>query len=222
MHSSFYLFTLSKTKLSQISRPLTCVTSPHCITPNSSPLNPSSHIHLVHSILSNTLLDSSNCQSLIPHLSPLQFDHFFLSIKSNVNIKTTLQFFHLAAHSYNFKFTVRSYCLLTHLLVCNNLLYPARLILIRLIDGNLPALFGDHDNECFIIMPTGHFTVCQQLRITSSDIKEDHVRVPIASPASLCQALMLAHQRRIGDLMVSIPCSPPPDQLKCAPSPVRW
>ena len=55
-----------------------------------------------------------------------------------------LHFFDFASNSLKFRFTVRSYCLLICLLLSSNLLSPARLLLIRLIDGMMPVLFANN------------------------------------------------------------------------------
>ncbi|KAL6176140.1 hypothetical protein ACLB2K_052776 [Fragaria x ananassa] len=110
------------------------------------PPNPG-FLNWVSSVLSNPSLDSSKCESLIPLLSPHQFDHLFYSIRSNVNPKTALHFFHFASQSFKFRFTVRSFCVLVHLLIASNLEAPARLLLIRLIDGNVPVLYADPSSK---------------------------------------------------------------------------
>ncbi|KAF3949268.1 hypothetical protein CMV_024843 [Castanea mollissima] len=147
-----------------ITRPLTCVTSTSSASHNNQnqpqpqpPLQPlelesdppkppnQSLFNWVSSILSNPSLDSSKCKSLIPHLSPHHFDTILFSValvNSNAkpNPKTTLNFFYFASQSFNFRFTLRSYCILIRLLILSNLVSPARLLLIRLIDGKMPVL----------------------------------------------------------------------------------
>lgn len=143
---------------SPLKRPLTCITTTlqkqHQIHPQAPPPPPllqtqtnpqalnQSLLKRVSLILSNPSLDCAKCKELVPHLSPQEFDSCFLALKSNVNPKTALNFFHFVSETCKFRFTARSYCVLIHLLVGNDLLSPARLLLIRLIDGKVPAFYA--------------------------------------------------------------------------------
>lgn len=104
-------------------------------------------IKRVTSILSNPSLDSSKCKDIVTHLSPQQFDSVFSDIRYSVKPRTALNFIYFASRSCGFKFTVRSYCLLIHLLVASKLEAPARLLLIQLIDDKLPVLLHDPQNK---------------------------------------------------------------------------
>ncbi|KAK9928294.1 hypothetical protein M0R45_025437 [Rubus argutus] len=113
------------------------------LQPPSPPQPPNqSLLNWVSSILSSPSLDSSKCKSLIPLLCPHEFDRLFYSIRSNVNPKTALHFFYVASQSFKLRFTARSFCVLVHLLIASNLGPSARLLLIRLIDGNVPVLYA--------------------------------------------------------------------------------
>ncbi|KAJ6347670.1 hypothetical protein OIU76_004199 [Salix suchowensis] len=153
---------------SPLKRPLTCITGmlqkQHQIHPQAPPPPPvlqpqtnpkalnESLLKRVSSILSNPSLDFAKCKELAPHLSPLEFDSCFLALRSNVNPKTALNFFHFVSENCKFRFTARSYCVLIRLLVGNDLLSPARLLLIRLIDGKVPAFFaGNFESRHFEI-----------------------------------------------------------------------
>ncbi|KAK8493965.1 hypothetical protein V6N13_029071 [Hibiscus sabdariffa] len=148
-----------------ITRPLTCVTSSTTLSPDVPQLNPqrkpppsppppvnlthSSHpndrslLDSLSSILCKPFLDSSKSKQLLPLLSPSDFDRFFFALSSRVNPKTTLNFFSLASRSFNFHFTLWSYCVLILLLLLSNNSSAARLLLIRLIDGKLPLFSPD-------------------------------------------------------------------------------
>ncbi|KAK3183470.1 hypothetical protein Dsin_030756 [Dipteronia sinensis] len=113
--------------------------------PQTSPETCNQHLlKLVSSLLSNPSLDLSKCKPLMSNLCPHEFDRLFLAVRSNVNPKTALHFFYYASKTYKFRFTVRSCCLLIRLLLFSNLLSPARLLLIRLIDGQMPSLFANN------------------------------------------------------------------------------
>ncbi|KAJ0051754.1 hypothetical protein Pint_02559 [Pistacia integerrima] len=119
------------------------------------PLKPQSHsdssnsnlIKCVSSILSKPSLDHSKCKLLLPSLCPHEFDRLLLDLRLNVNPKTVLNFFYFASDSCKFRFTVRSYCLLIRLLLFSNLLSPARLLLIRLIDGKMPVVYLNNPKD---------------------------------------------------------------------------
>lgn len=96
--------------------------------------------------LSRRSLDYKHCKQLITTLSPHEFDRLFPEFKSKVNPKAVLDFFRLASDSFSFSFSLRSYCLLIGLLLESNLLSPARLVLIRLINENVPVLRSDYDS----------------------------------------------------------------------------
>ncbi|KAL3323922.1 hypothetical protein AABB24_038214, partial [Solanum stoloniferum] len=145
---------------SHIKRPLTCVIYTASSDQISEPLqkaqsnkpNPTSEkkqkkgldLNLrkwVVSVLSNPPVDSLKIKDLLTLLTPQQFDAIFLEIYSSLKPLNVLKFFHVASGTCGFSFSVRSYCTLLRLLVASNHDVPARLLLIRLVDGNLPALF---------------------------------------------------------------------------------
>ncbi|KAL0327672.1 UNVERIFIED_CONTAM: Pentatricopeptide repeat-containing protein, chloroplastic [Sesamum angustifolium] len=95
------------------------------------------------SILSTANLNINHCKDLLTHFNPHQFDSIFWEIHKYVNASTALKFFYFACESCSFRFTLRSYCVLFHLLVSKNLDSGARLLLIRLIDGKLPVTLRD-------------------------------------------------------------------------------
>ncbi|KAL8195917.1 hypothetical protein R6Q57_025407 [Mikania cordata] len=118
-------------------------------SPKQPPLQVKNHdlIKSVTLILSNPSLDSSKCKDIVTHLSPQLFDSLFSDIRCSVKPRTALNFFYFASKSCGFKFTIKSYCSLIHLLVVSNLKTPARLLLIQLIDDKLPALVHDPQNK---------------------------------------------------------------------------
>ncbi|KAJ8526306.1 hypothetical protein K7X08_028783 [Anisodus acutangulus] len=82
-------------------------------------------------------------QLLLTEVLTQAFDAVLLEIHSSLKPLNVLKIFHIGSGSCGFKFNVRSYCTLLRLLVASNHDDPARLLLIRLIDGKLPALFDN-------------------------------------------------------------------------------
>ncbi|CAA3032823.1 pentatricopeptide repeat-containing At4g19440, chloroplastic [Olea europaea subsp. europaea] len=98
----------------------------------------------VSSILSSPHLNTSKWKHLLTQLTSHQFDTIFLEIYHLIDPTIALKFFYFASTSAGFKFILRSYCLLIHLLVSKNLDCAARLLLIRLIDKKLPVILNDN------------------------------------------------------------------------------
>ncbi|KAI6706981.1 hypothetical protein NL676_009943 [Syzygium grande] len=100
----------------------------------------------VSSMLSSSRLAHSQCRSVIARLSPVEFDRVFFAVRSDVKMKTTLKFFYVAAQSFKFPFTVRTYCILVLLLIDSDRLPRARWLLTELILGKLPVSSADPGN----------------------------------------------------------------------------
>ncbi|KAF8115079.1 hypothetical protein N665_0030s0120 [Sinapis alba] len=132
------------------------------------------HLRLrLSAALSRRSLDYKHCKQLITTLSPHEFDRLFPEFKSKVNPKTVLDFFRLASDSFSFSFSLRSYCLVIGLLLESNLLSPARLVLIRLINGSVPVLRSDCDSNRFAIADAmASFSSCfdQEIRRKLADL----------------------------------------------------
>ncbi|CAH9050843.1 unnamed protein product [Cuscuta epithymum] len=123
------------------------------------------------SLLSRPHLEYSDCKQLIRQLTPSQFDVLFSDLSpSSLIPSTALKFFYIASSSCGFQFSVKSYCNLLRLLVASNLEMPARLLLIRLMDGKLHTLFSDPDKKHVEIATTlvdlsGVPALCNTVRI---------------------------------------------------------
>ncbi|CAA2983545.1 Hypothetical predicted protein [Olea europaea subsp. europaea] len=98
----------------------------------------------VSSNLSSLRLNTSKWKHLLTQLTPHHFDTIFLEIYHLIDPTIALKFFYFASAFAGFKFKLRSYCLLIHLLVSKNLDSAARFLLIRLIDKRVPMILNDN------------------------------------------------------------------------------
>jgi hypothetical protein len=110
------------------------------------PLQLQSHPQPYNQSLPNWLLLFSQTHILIlpsiKHLCPICPLPTTIKFSSLLNPETALNFFYFASEGFKFRFTVRSFCLLIHLLIVSNLVYLAILLLIRLLYRKLPCLYA--------------------------------------------------------------------------------